>query len=64
MKAALIDRFGDNDRVRLAEMPRPTPTGSDLLVEVKAASINPVDFKIRSGKLKSLIPYRLSLVLG
>lgn len=64
MKAALIDKFGDNDRVRVAEVPRPTPTGNDLLVEVKAASINPVDVKIRSGKLKPLIPYRLPLVLG
>jgi len=64
MKAALIDKFGDNDRVRVAEMPRPTPTGNDLLVEVKAASINPLDFKIRSGKLKPLIRYRLPLVLG
>jgi alcohol dehydrogenase len=64
MRAALIDKFGDNDLVRVAEVPRPTPTGNDLLVEVKAASINPVDFKIRSGKLKPLIPYRLPLVLG
>ena len=64
MKAALIEKFGDNDRVHVAEVPRPVPTGSDLLVEVKAASINPVDFKIRSGKLKPLIPYRLPLVLG
>lgn len=64
MKAALIDRFGDNHRVRVAEVPRPTARGNDLVVEVKAASINPVDFKIRSGKLKPLIPYRLPLVLG
>jgi NADPH:quinone reductase-like Zn-dependent oxidoreductase len=64
MRAALIDKFGDNDRVRVAEVPRPTPRRNDLLVEVKAASVNPVDFKIRSGKLKPLIPYRLPLVLG
>lgn len=64
MKAALRDRFGDNDRVRVAEVPQPTPRGNDLLVRVKAASINPVVLKIRSGKLKPLMPYRLPLVLG
>ena len=64
MKAAVIDNFGDNDRVHLADVPRPKPTGNDLLVAVKAASINPVDFKIRAGKLKPLIPYRLPLILG
>jgi alcohol dehydrogenase len=34
------------------------------LVSVRAASVNPVDFKIRSGELKQIIPYRLPLLLG
>ncbi len=64
MKAAVIDAFGDNDRVHLADVPRPMLAGNDLLVAVKAASINPVDYKIRAGRLKPLIPYRLPLILG
>jgi NADPH:quinone reductase-like Zn-dependent oxidoreductase len=36
----------------------------DVLVQVHAASINPVDFKIRDGDLKPLLPYKLPLIMG
>ncbi|MDH4104842.1 MAG: NADP-dependent oxidoreductase [Gammaproteobacteria bacterium] len=64
MQAALIDRYGDNSRVRLADVPVPAVGHEDLLVKVHAASVNPVDTKIRDGKLKVLIRYRMPLVLG
>src|SRR6476469_8133487 len=64
MKAALIDRYGDNDQVRLADIAVPMIGPKDLLVEVHAASVNPLDVKIRDGKLKMLLPYRFPLVLG
>lgn len=64
MQAALIDRYGDNSRVRLADVPVPAVGRDDLLVKVHAASVNPVDTKIRDGKLKLLINYRMPLVLG
>jgi alcohol dehydrogenase len=62
--AALIDRYGDNSRVRLADVPVPAVGHDDLLVKVHAASVNPVDTKIRDGKLKVLLKYRMPLVLG
>ncbi len=64
MKAALIHRYGGNDRVRLEDVPVPSIGPADLLVRVHAASVNPVDFKIRSGKLKLLWKPRMPLVLG
>jgi len=63
MKAFIIDRYGP-DTVREAEMPRPQPRDTDVLVQIHAASVNPVDFKIRDGKLKPIIPYRLPIILG
>jgi NADPH:quinone reductase-like Zn-dependent oxidoreductase len=64
MKAALIDRYGANDQVRVADIGVP-PTGpNDLLVRVHAASVNPLDVKTRDGKLKMLLKYRFPLVLG
>jgi alcohol dehydrogenase len=36
----------------------------DVLVQVHAASINPVDFKIRNGDLKPLLPYKLPVIMG
>src|SRR5918995_165321 len=64
MKAALIDRYGPNDAVRVADIDIPTVGATDLLVRVHAASVNPVDIKTREGKLKTLLKYRFPLVLG
>ena len=64
MKAAVIDRYGSNDRVKLTDCAVPTIGPMDILVQVHAASVNPVDVKIRDGKLKTLLKYRLPLVLG
>ena len=64
MKAALIDRYGSNDAVSVADIDIPTLGAPDLLVRVHAASVNPVDIKTRDGKLKTLFKYRFPLVLG
>src|SRR5688572_17874197 len=64
MKAALINRYGSNDAVSVADTDIPTFGATDLLVRVHAASVNPVDIKTRDGKLKVLLKYRLPLVLG
>jgi alcohol dehydrogenase len=64
MKAALIERYGSNDRVKVADIAVPLMGANDLLVRVHAASVNPVDFKIRDGQLRMLLKYRFPLVLG
>jgi len=48
MKAALIDRYGSNDVVQVADIAVPVMGPMDLLVQVKAASVNPVDVKTRA----------------
>ena len=64
MKAFVVDRYGTNDVVRAAEMPDPELRDDDVLVQIHAASVNPVDFKIRDGKLKLILPYPLPFILG
>jgi NADPH:quinone reductase-like Zn-dependent oxidoreductase len=64
MKAALIDRYGRNDVVRVADVPIPSFGAADLLVRVHAASVNPVDLKTRDGKLRPILKYQFPLVLG
>ncbi|WP_443191655.1 NADP-dependent oxidoreductase [Pseudomonas indica] len=64
MKAFIIDRYDGIDCVRASEMPIPELGEDDVLIRVVAAGVNPLDAKIRSGKLKFILPYRLPLILG
>ncbi|WP_371502895.1 NADP-dependent oxidoreductase [Kitasatospora sp. NBC_00374] len=64
MKTYLIEKYGDQSAVHAAELPDPQPGPEDVLVEIYAASVNPLDFKIRDGAFKRILPYRLPLVLG
>ncbi|MEK3981456.1 NADP-dependent oxidoreductase [Psychrobacillus sp. FSL K6-2836] len=63
MRAMVIDRYGKIP-MRLAEMPTPEISEYEILAEIHAASINPVDFKIRDGKVKLLVKYKMPLILG
>src|SRR5437879_2452830 len=51
MKAVRIHAFGGPDVLRLEEVPKPKPKPEELLVRVYAAGVNPVDWKIREGRL-------------
>jgi len=62
MKAFAIRRY--NAAMEMMELPVPRPGSGDLLVRVRAASVNPVDYKIRDGSVKVLIPYSFPLILG
>src|SRR4030095_9521391 len=64
MKAFTVDRYGGADRVRASEVPDPEMRADDVLIEIHAAGVNPLDSKIRDGEFKLLLPYRLPLILG
>lgn len=64
MKAFVLDRYGSKIALRVAEIPDPEMTEDDVLVQVHAAGVNPLDAKIRSGEFKLILPYRTPFVLG
>ena len=64
MKAVFIERFGGNEVVRVDDQPTPEPGPTELLVQVHAAGVNPVDYKLRDGKMKVIVKPRFPLVLG
>ncbi|MEV7426372.1 MULTISPECIES: NADP-dependent oxidoreductase [unclassified Streptomyces] len=64
MKAFMIERYGDQAGVRAGQVPDPRVGPDDVLVRIHAASVNPLDLKLRDGDFKAILPYRLPLVLG
>ena len=64
MTAFILDRYGKDERLRLGDVPEPELGDHDLLVRVHAASVNPLDSKIRDGEFKLILPYRLPLIMG
>src|SRR5882757_9463207 len=64
MLAYVLRRYGRPEGSLLMEVPAPTLRPRDILVDVRAAGLNPVDFKFRQGKLRAIYRPRLPLVLG
>ncbi len=56
MKAVRFDRYGRIDVLRVADVPVPDPAQGQVLVKVKAASINPGEAKIREGWFHEYCP--------
>jgi NADPH:quinone reductase-like Zn-dependent oxidoreductase len=64
MKAVVIHEFGGREVLKYTELPMPEPGEGEVLVRVKAAGVNPVDWKIRAGHLKDFLPHEFPIVLG
>src|SRR4029079_18830986 len=62
VKALAIRRY--KAPMEVMELPRPEPGSAELLVRVRAASVNPLDYKIRDGAGKVVLPYSFPLILG
>src|SRR5690606_25486828 len=64
MRAVWIEAHGGPKVVRHGTCPEPEPGPGELLVAIDAASVNPVDWKLRDGLLREVVPVRLPHVMG
>ncbi len=64
MKAVVFQKYGGNDVIEVRDMPVPFPGPEEVLVRVHAASVNPVDWKMRSGQLRIVTGGRFPKILG
>ena len=64
MRAMAIKKYGNHELLHLIDAPMPIVGDHELLVEVHAASLNPIDYKIRDGKAKILMSFPFPLILG
>ncbi|HXC34494.1 MAG TPA: NADP-dependent oxidoreductase [Candidatus Acidoferrales bacterium] len=64
MKAVRIHQYGGPEVLAQVEMKRPTPGPNEVLIKVQAASVNPVDWKLRAGYMKDVFPLAFPSTLG
>jgi 2-desacetyl-2-hydroxyethyl bacteriochlorophyllide A dehydrogenase len=64
MKAMQYTGYGDPSKIRPAEVSAPKPSANQLLVKVAASSVNPIDWKLRNGSLRFLVPMRFPSIPG
>ena len=64
MKAVRIHDYGGPEVLRHEDAPQPEPAAGEVLVRVHAAAVNPIDWKVRAGYLKSMIRYPLPMIPG
>jgi NADPH:quinone reductase-like Zn-dependent oxidoreductase len=61
MKAERVHAFGGPDVLQLEEVPRPEPKENELLARVRAAGVNPIDWKLRQGYMQTPLPFTMGI---
>lgn len=64
MKAVVINEYGDKSVLQEEEISKPVIKENQVLVEVHATSINPIDWKMRAGYLKEMLDFSFPIILG
>ncbi len=64
MKAVVLESFGGVDKLELKDVDDPKPGDGEVLVRMRATSVNPIDWKIRSGATRGRIDVPLPAILG
>ncbi|WP_042461500.1 NADP-dependent oxidoreductase [Neobacillus dielmonensis] len=64
MKAIVIDQYGGKEELKERDVPKPIPQEGEVLIEMHAAAINPIDWKLREGHLKEMLPFQFPIILG
>ncbi|MDQ0300732.1 NADPH:quinone reductase-like Zn-dependent oxidoreductase [Salibacterium salarium] len=64
MKAVVIDQYGGQEELKEKEIDRPSISSDQVLVQIYATSINPIDWKVRAGYLQEMLSFDFPITLG
>ena len=64
MRAIAVNGWGGRDALELVDVEPPPVAPDGVLIRIRAASLNPVDYKVREGKLAGAFPFHFPVILG
>jgi NADPH:quinone reductase-like Zn-dependent oxidoreductase len=64
MKAVVLHEYGGPDKLKYEDVPDPVANEGQVLVRMAATSVNPIDYKMRSGAAKDRFPVEFPAILG
>jgi NADPH:quinone reductase-like Zn-dependent oxidoreductase len=64
MNAVVLHKYGGPEQLKYEVVPDPVPGRGEVLVRVTASSVNPIDYKMRSGSAKERFPLELPAIIG
>ena len=64
MKAVQMHEYGSAEVLRYTDVADPTVNDDDVLIRVIGTSVNPIDWKIRAGHMKDMMPIPMPLIPG
>lgn len=64
MKAYVLERYGKGQQLKRSDVTDPVAAAGEVLVEIHATAVNPLDGKIRDGAFKPILPYKPPVILG
>ena len=64
MKAVVLTDYGDVDKLELRDVPDPKPGPGEVKIRTAATSVNAIDWKIRSGAARQMMPLQFPAILG
>src|SRR3954454_9688419 len=64
MRAVMFTEYGDPDVLHVADVPEPHPEAGQVRIAVRAAGVNPVDWKARSGVMREVMPVSFPAIDG
>jgi NADPH:quinone reductase-like Zn-dependent oxidoreductase len=64
MRAIAVNRWGGREALELVDVEPPPVAPDGVLIRIRAASLNPVDYKVREGNLAGAFPFHFPVILG
>lgn len=64
MKAFVVNKYSKKTKLQLTETPQPVGSENEVVVQIHSTSVNPIDYRIKYGDFKLILPHKMPFILG